>query len=311
MPETDFWPDGKRFAFTVFDDTDCATVENVAPVYAFLADCGFRTSKSCWAFDDDPKWGKNPGQTLDDAAYRRWLLNLAAQGFEIELHGASWYTSVRERTAAALERFAETFGRYPQIAANHVEQVESLYWGDARLSGWRWLCYNILTRFRNHHRYRGHVKGDEHFWGDLCREKIKYVRNFVFQDINTLKACSFMPYHDSTRPYVNYWFASSDGGDVQAFNRCISEANQDRLEAEGGACIMYTHFAKGFYADGKLNPRFHELMLRLSRKNGWFVPCNVLLDHLLSVRDSHEISNSERSQLERRWLLQKIFLGTT
>ena len=36
------WPEGKRFAFSVFDDTDGATVENVGSVYAFLGDCGLR-----------------------------------------------------------------------------------------------------------------------------------------------------------------------------------------------------------------------------------------------------------------------------
>jgi len=30
------FPYGKRFAFTVLDDTDVATVQNVAPVYALL-----------------------------------------------------------------------------------------------------------------------------------------------------------------------------------------------------------------------------------------------------------------------------------
>ena len=56
--------------------------------------------------------------------------------------------------------------------------------------------YNLLTRFRNRGKYRGHVEGDPYFWGDLCRQKIKYYRNFTFRDINTLKACPFMPYHD-------------------------------------------------------------------------------------------------------------------
>ena len=39
---------------------------------------------------------------------------------------------------------------------------------------------------------------------------IEQVRNFVFSDINTLKSCPYMPYQDPTKPYVNYWFASSE-----------------------------------------------------------------------------------------------------
>jgi hypothetical protein len=305
------WPDGKRFAFTVFDDTDFATVENVAPVYDFLAECGFRTSKSCWTFDDDPGRGKNPGQTLENDEYRRWLLQLTSRGFDVDSHGASWATSLRERTAAALERFAEVFGHYPQIAVNHAGQTEAVYWGNARLTGLRSVVYDVLTRYQNHDQYCGHVEGDEHFWGDLCREKIKYVRNFVYWGINTLKICPFMPYHDPAKPYVNAWFASSDGGKATSFIRCISERNQDRLEREGGACIMYTHFANGFYADGRLNPRFRELMLRLSRKNGWFVPVATLLDRLLQINGPHNITNAQRRRLERKWLLEKCFTGTS
>jgi hypothetical protein len=305
------WPDGKQFAFTVFDDTDLATVENVAPVYAFLADCGFRTSKSCWVFNDDPACGQNPGETLEDDEYRRWLLELAARGFDVDSHGASWATSRRERTAAAMERFAQVFGRYPRIAANHTGQTESIYWGNARLTGLRSVVYDVLTRYRNHNKYRGQVEGDEHFWGDLCREKIKYVRNFVYRGINTLKICPFMPYHDPSKPYVNAWFASAEGGKAESFIRCVSEENQDRLETEGGACIMYTHFAKDFYADGRLNPRFRELMLRLSRKNGWFVPVATLLDWLRQTNGPHNITNAERRRLERKWLLEKCFTGTT
>ncbi|MEN6407991.1 MAG: hypothetical protein ABFC77_16170, partial [Thermoguttaceae bacterium] len=141
--------------------------------------------------------------------------------------------------------------------------------------------------------------------------RIKYFRNFTYREVNTLKACPFMPYHDRTKPYVNDWFASSDGHNLATFNDCLSEANQDRLEEEGGACIMYTHFAKDFSVDGALNPRFRELMLRLSKKNGWFVPTATLLDHLLEVNGSHDITRAERRRLETKWLCEKIFMGTT
>ena len=48
MSERIRWPDGKDFAFTIFDDTDCATYATVRDVYAFLRDCGLRTTKSVW-----------------------------------------------------------------------------------------------------------------------------------------------------------------------------------------------------------------------------------------------------------------------
>ena len=95
------------------------------------------------------------------------------------------------------------------------------------------------------------------------------------------------------------------------FVECISEAAQDRLEAEGGACIMYTHFASGFQDHGRLNRQFQTLMEKLATKNGWFVPAGTLLDHLLATNGHHDIANHERRRLERNWLREKIFVGTT
>jgi hypothetical protein len=96
---------------------------------------------------------------------------------------------------------------------------------------------------------------------------------------------------------VNYWFAVSEGARIESFNSMLSEENQDRLVSEGGACIMYRHLACGFLENGKLNQHFKNLMERLSKMNGWFVPACTLLDHLLSTRGHHSISRSERSQL--------------
>jgi len=120
-----------------------------------------------------------------------------------------------------------------------------------------------------------------------------------------------MPYHDPKRHYVNYWFASSEGSNVKTFNRCITERNQDRLEEEGGACIMYTHLALGFHRDDGIDQRFRSLMERLSKKNGWFVPVSTLLDFLLAVKGHHDITDKERGRIERKWLWHKIKVGRT
>jgi hypothetical protein len=303
------WPGGKRFAFTVFDDTDRATLENVGPVYRFLDEMGFRTTKSCWPVSGAPDLGEGRGATCEDRAYLEWLLDLQRKGFEIGWHSSTWHGLPREETIAALDRFAEVFGHDPVTAAHH-SSGEGVYWGDGRVSGLNRLAYNLITRFRQHGQHRGHVPGDPFFWGDVCRRRIKYYRNFVFADINTLKACPWMPYFDPDRPFVRYWYASSEGARVESFNECLSEASQDRLEAEGGACIMYTHFANGFFEGGTLDKRFERLMERLSSKNGWFVPVGILLDHLLHFADHREISGRDRARLERKWLFEKLFLGT-
>jgi len=303
------WPHGKRFAFTVFDDPDGQTLRHGRIVYDFLADLGFRTTKGVW-----PLSGPRPsddGQTCDEPAYRDWVQCLRHRGFEIGFHNATFDTSDREQTARGLERFASLFGGYPRAMANHYACRESIYWRADRLTGLRRWTYQTLAPWRMSWAASGHVPGHPNFWGDLCKAHIQYVRNFVYSDVNTLRACPLMPYHDPLRPYVNYWFASSDGANVKRFTTRLSEENQDRLEAEGGACIMYAHFGHGFAENGKLNPRFRQLMERLHKRGGWFVPVSELLDHLLSQRTSPVITDEQRADLEWRWLLCKIVSGSS
>jgi hypothetical protein len=302
------WPDGKDFAFTIFDDTDLATVENVGPVYALFDELGLRTTKSVWAIKGDgtPNVG---GLTCEDPAYLAWTLDLQARGFEIASHGATYATCPRESVARSLERFRELYGHYPVSLANHTGCRESIYWGEDRVSSLNRLAYTAMTGFRRRGMFRGHREGDPLFWGDLCRARVRYVRNFTFAEIDTLAACPMMPYHDPERPFVNYWFASSEGARVDAFNERVSEANQDRLESRGGACIMYTHLACDFSKGGVLNPRFKQLMERIARRNGWFVPVSTLLDYLAAQHGATTISAAERRGLERRWLLSKLRVG--
>jgi hypothetical protein len=298
------WPDGRRFAFTIFDDTDRATLANVREVYALLRDLGMRTTKSVWPLRGDRR-PTIPGATCEDEPYRAWTLELQANGFEIGYHNATFHGVDRDVTREALDRFEAIYGAPPRSAANHADNDEAIYWGDARLGGARRLAYRALHRF-GAPRFYGHVPGDRRFWGDLCRERITYVRNFVFDDIDTLTACPFMPYHDPTRPYVNLWFASAEGATVDTFNRTIAEASQNALEEAGGACIMYTHFAKGFQRDGRLDRRFVDLMTRLADKGGWFPTTSELLDHLVADRGEHIITPQERARMEWRWLAQRM-----
>jgi hypothetical protein len=306
------WPEGKDFAFTIFDDTDFATLDNVRPVYDFLEELGLRTTKSVWPLRPTAEVTSGiGGSTCEDADYLDWLLSLQAKGFEIGLHNATSHSSRRGETVRGIERFRELFGDEPITLATHTGNREGMYFGADRLTGARAHFYDAVKGMKYRGFFQGHVPSSEYFWGDVCKETVKYVRNFVFDDIDTLACCPFMPYHDPRRPYVNYWFASSQGATAARFNRTIGEADQDRLAARGGACIMYTHFACGFYDGSALDAQFERLMRRLSRMNGWFVPVRVLLDHLMSLNGPVELTDRQRSRLEWKWLLSQIRGGRT
>jgi hypothetical protein len=305
------WPQGKSFAFTIFDDTDRSTLENARPVYDFLADIGIFTTKSVWPVTGADEPMVVGGSTCDDQEYLKWLQHLQTKGFEIGWHNAAYHSSTREITKLGLERFSQYFGHYPRAMANHTTCEEGIYWGPNRLSGIHRTFYNLLNRNRTKDRYTGHIPNSKFYWGDLCKEHIRYCRNFVFPDINTLKACPLMPYYDPDRPYVNGWYASSEGGSLVPFNKTLNANSQDRLQSEGGACVMYTHFGKGFFSNGKLDPTFRSQMERLAKKPGWFVPLTPLLDFLKTQNAGHVLTDRERVQLERKWLLHKFRVGTS
>jgi hypothetical protein len=232
-------------------------------------------------------------------------------GFEIGYHNAAPHTCTRQEIVSSLERFRDYFGRWPTSAANHFN-ADALYWGSARFHpGLPRTIYDVVTLGRQRSRFQGHVESSPHFWGDLCRQHIRYFRNLVFREINTLKACPYQPYSDPERPFVNAWFCSAEGTDCRAYVGTISEANLDRLEEEGGMCIMYTHFGKGFIQDGKLEPEFSRLMTRLSRRNGWFAPVTTVLDHLQQVHGANAIPQRELSRMEWKWLRAKLIHGTS
>ena len=304
------WPDGKKFAFSVFDDPDFQTRERGEPVYDLLADLGIITTKGIFPGTEQTPPPARAVTTLDDR-YLAWLLKLKDQGFELGWHGASPGPSDRASTLEGFETYRRHFGDWPRTAANHYECTEAIYWGTERLSDpLHRFAYNAMTRWKNAGAFHGHENNHPQFWGDLCRDRLRYVRNFVYEDINTLAACPFMPYHDPDRPWVNYWYASVNGHNHESFVAALTEEKQDQLESEGGACIMYTHFGYQFLKDGKLQPRFRSLMERLAKKGGWYVPVEQLLDYVLAQRGAVTISPVQRRMLERRWLFYKARSGT-
>jgi hypothetical protein len=299
------FPDNKAFAFTIFDDTDLSTVENVIPIYRLLTELGMRTTKSVWPLASVPG-ARFDGATLQERSYLHFIEGLQDSGFEIALHNVRNGDSTRDQVHRGIEEFRRLLGRYPRAHANHSSNRENIYWGAARFNTLAPL-YRAADRLRESSFpvFEGHLQNSPFFWGDLCRDHIDYVRNFTFAEINLDRVNPSLPYNDPRRPFVKAWFSSSDGSDAQSFCDLLSEAKQDRLEAEGGVAIVYTHFACGFVRNGTTHPRVEMLLRRLARKNGWFVPVSTLLDYL-RARRGLAISNAELAAMECRWLRDRF-----
>jgi hypothetical protein len=71
---------------------------------------------------------------------------------------------------------------------------------------------------------------------------------------------------------------------------------------------MYTHFACGFVKEGRVERRTEQLLRRLARRQGWFVPVSTLLDFLRLEREDATITPAEFASLERRWAWERCGL---
>jgi len=303
------FPNGKRFAFTILDDTDDSTVSNVAPVYALLRDIGMRTTKTVWPVAC-PEGSRLffAGETLEDQGHLRFAHKLADAGFEIASHGATMESSDRERTLRGLEFLKTEFGAYPRLFCNHGFNRENLYWGGKRFQS---QMLRRLVQFAPVYRtntYHGDDERSPFFWGDQCLAHIRYVRNFTFRRLNMLNVNPQMPYRLRHTKYVNFWFSTSDAPDVGAFNRLLTRARIDELEEQGGVCIISTHLGKGFVQDGSLHTDTEAILRYVANKPGWFVPVSDILDHMRRVRDQgSELSGLNCLKLDLRYLADKLF----
>lgn len=301
------WPHGKNFAFTIFDDTDLAVPGNFERTYDCLGELGFRTTKSVWPLTSPGQLARDPeGSSCDDPEYLQYVLQLQRQGFEIGYHNSSHTGFSREGVVRALDRFRELFGHDPHTMTNHQQNPEAMYWGAARLSQpWR-SAYRLAQRGAMAES-GGHDPASPHFWGDICAARIRYVRSFVFPEVNTLAACPATPYHDPARPYVRAWFASTFASWWRDFAAALAPERQDELAASGGACIIYTHIGAEFQdLRGGLRPEFRALMKRLAALNGWFVPVHQLLDYMVEQQGLATLSFAQRQAQEWRWLRHKL-----
>lgn len=298
------FPDGRRFAFTVFDDTDVSTLENIRPVYDYLTELGMRTTKTVWPLAWDGRSAFTQSETMQDEPYLEYVQELDARGFEITWHCASMESSKRERSIEGLETFRRLMGYYPRTHANHSYNRENLYWGRDRLD--IGLIRRLYSGDRPEDHYQGHVEGSEFWWGDLCQKHFDYVRNLTYDDLNLAAINPSMPYRDPNRPLGKMWFSATDGPDVDAFNHAIRSEAQEMLAGPGGFTIVATHFGKGFVRDGELNPDTRRLLAELADRGGWFPTVSELLDHLVAQGAGREIPRREWSSMQWRWFSERI-----
>lgn len=298
------YPNDKKFIFTIFDDTDVGTLEYIKPIYDFLDSINLKTTKSVWPLTSNQENDYTGSHTLEDPEYTKYLCTLQDKGFEIAFHGATMVSSKRSDIERSLHQYHSLIGSWPKTYAPHSLNRDNLYWGHDRFSFPFFRKLYKLLSSGSSTRYQGHIKGSSYFWGDYSLEHLDYVRNLTYYDeINLLNISRSLPYSNRKQPYVKSFFFSCDADNVEEFNQFLNTKNQEKLEREGGVCILSTHFGKGFLKNGELHPETKRLLTQLSKKNGWFVPVHTALEYLEQQRGSLEISRFELFKLELFWFL--------
>ncbi|BBO72988.1 hypothetical protein DSCW_04050 [Desulfosarcina widdelii] len=301
------FPSGYEFAITFTDDTDFSTRENTEPVYNFLYKMKIKGTKTVWTTKQkrtssfNKKNEKNVhaniknGSTIQNQDYLDFILSLKQRNFEIALHNVAAGNSYRNEIIEGIERFKTTFGEYPKINIFHEKNMENLYAGYYKLNC---LPFKVIEKVLHNSDYQGHIEGSPYFWGDIAMKNIKYMRIpfHTIKEINTLKINPTMPFYDPNRPYVNYWFSCSDGSCIHMFKKLLTKKNIDNLIRENGACIIYTHFSKGFAERVNkryvLNDGFVNIIKRISKyNNAWFPTVSEFLDRLLIIKKVSVIQN--------------------
>lgn len=301
------WKDNKKFAFTIVDDTDGASVETIQPVYDCLYKNGIITTKTVWM---KPPRDYFPGDSMEHAAYRDYVLQLQRQGFEIAFHDIGSGVFTGEEIRNALEEFRQLFGSYPKMHINHGDNPSNIYWCGKRFSPVLARAYDFYKKKQGMYvQSQGDLPGSPAFWGEDCKKHVKYIRNRVFGELNLLKCDPYTPYRErSKEKYSNYWFSSSDGMTADLFVKLLSQKNIDKLVREDGCAIVYTHFGYGFTdQNGNLRKDVQAAIEYLASKDGWFAPASEILDWMLERKHKKEIiSGMQSTLLDARWMAERV-----
>ncbi len=238
------WPYSAGFCIT--DDTDAADLRSVQLVYDLLSSVGLVCTKTVWPFRPTEPCGipSTPpstlrGVTLEEKEYMNYCTVLAERGHEIALHGASAGNNRRGRTIAAFDILERTFGNAGTYIC-HSKNADNIYW-ETKVAPNRLLrrALKLYTRYGSF----GDEEGSPYFWGDVCHEKVRWIRLFRTRETNTLKVNPSMPYREAGKPFVRGWFSATK----RSFHDCTTQLALDRLCGDNGLTVLYQYMHR--YAD--------------------------------------------------------------
>ena len=306
---TTMLPDGKRFAFTVFDDTDSATLENVRGVYALLAELGFRTTKSCWVVDGDRSKASFPATPAIVPSTGSGCWNFRHRASRSAGTGRPGTACPASRPlppwkSSSVVRLLSQDGRQPHgVAGGHVlgriasfgRPFRPVPAADLRAESGK------VPRPRPGRRpFLGRpMQGADHVLPQFRLPGHQHVEGLPLHAVSRcgppageLLVCVVQrprysrPSTAACRRRTRIGWRRREGS-----ASCTRTSPSDSRRRPARPALRGAHAPPG-------------------QKNGWFVPVHVVLDHLREAGGRHQITLAERSRLERKWLFEKVRIGT-
>ncbi len=274
-----------RAGFCITDDTDAAEFAPVRAVYDCLGSLGLPATKTVWAFPPEEPCripalpaSITRGVTLADAAYREYCRKLASRGVEIALHGA---TAGNNRRALIERAYARLDADFPRAWTHvcHAKNADNIYWQHKVVARGplRWA----LGLYAREHQCSGEDPASPYFWGDLCRERVRYIRLMRTRRFDTLAVNPSMPYFEREKPYVAGWFSATKRSFVEA----TSAEALAGLERDWGVCVLYQYMHRWAGRDGRVQPAFEQGARRLAAASRvWTDTATRVLDRLRHVQ---------------------------
>ena len=299
------WPNGKKAAFAIIDDTDDAKMPGISEVYDLLMKYQIPTTKTVWVYPVKDTQLFSGCSLTGDSDYLAFVRELIENGYEIGLHNVGSGEFRREEILSGLEEFNNLLGFYPKLHVNHSYNPDNIYGGDKRFS----FPFNYLVKllYPGYTGFSGEVKSSEYFWGDAHKRHIEFSRSYELDDLNILRHCHF-PYRDkSYAEYCNLLYPSVFCPNQDMFNYRITEKNLQRLISQNGCSIVYTHF--GYYTerDGIEQDFLNSLdLLKKYSSDIWFAPVGEILRYLEITNGVQQISRPHKMLLEAKSLLTRV-----
>jgi len=168
-------------------------VENIKPIYDLLETLGFRTSKTAWMKKCVGR-SKNfyRSQTMEEPEYAEYVHSLKKRDSRSVSTAPRW-NRVLGINFGCPGKIQGTFRGIPEDSLQPCRKQGQPLLGSGTVQHAGIPSCLQIDPFFESTLLSGQDPESDFFWGDACRNHIKYMRNFCYDEVNVLKINPSMP----------------------------------------------------------------------------------------------------------------------